>query len=257
MHITRAIVRRPPMTFASGLTSDRGNPPVLARATVQHRRYCQALASCGVTLTTLPEDSTHPDSCFVEDTAIVTARGAVGTWPGAPSRVGEVDSVLVVLERWYGQIPRIAPPATLDGGDVCEADGHFLIGLSRRTNEHGAQRLAEILERLGYRSSVVDIRKNPQLLHLKSGLSYVGDGRLVVVPEISTIGALRPYELIVVTDAERYAANCVRVNDRVLIAAGQPRFAARLSDLGYDTIPLDLSEFRKMDGALTCLSLRF
>jgi dimethylargininase len=147
-------------------------------------------------------------------------------------------------------------PGTLDGGDVCQVDGHFLVGLSGRTNEEGARQLTAFLETLGYRSSIVDIRGTDGLLHLKSGMSYLGEDRLVVIPELSRVEALRPYELIVVPDAERYAANCLRINDRVLIAAGHPDFAGTLAGLGYDTLPVDLSEFRKMDGSLTCLSLR-
>jgi len=257
MHYTRAIVRPPPPTFAAGLTSARQCAPDLALALAQHRVYCQALAGCGLTLTTLPTDSTHPDSCFVEDPAIITARGAIATRPGAASRMGEVEGIITALGDWYPDIARITAPGTLDGGDVCEADGHFLIGLSGRTNEDGARQLSEFLGSIGYRSSIVDIRGHRSLLHLKSGISYIGEGRIVTTLDVAEIEALRPYERVVVSDAERYAANCIRINDRVLMAAGYPRLAERLADLGYDTVSVDLSEFRKMDGSLTCLSLRF
>mgnify|MGYP001259383856 CR=1 FL=1 len=85
----------------------------------------------------LPADPLHPDSTFIEDTAIVTARGAIATRPGAPSRIGEVDSVVAALRRHYNDVAQIVAPGTVDGGDVCEADDHFLIGLSSRTNEQG------------------------------------------------------------------------------------------------------------------------
>jgi dimethylargininase len=257
MDYTRAVVRPPPPGFAGGLTVIRDGPPDVALALTQHRCYCQSLTDCGLTLTALPTDPSYPDCCFVEDVAIVTARGAIATRPGAPSRRGEVDSIVESLRGWFPDMGRIAAPGTLDGGDVCEADGHFLIGLSGRTNEDGARQLARFLDSLGYSSSVMDIRCNRQLLHLKSGLSYIGDGRVVVVPEMSELEALRPYEIIVVADEERYAANCLRISEQVLIAAQHPRLAATLADLGCDTVPLDLSEFRKMDGSLTCLSLRF
>jgi dimethylargininase len=256
MRFTRAIVRPPPATFAAGLASAPACAPDLARALAQHRAYCEALTACGLTLTALPADPAYPDSCFVEDPAIVTAKGAMVTRPGAPSRVGEADSIASALRSWYRDPVRMTAPGTLDGGDVCQVDGHFLVGLSGRTNEEGARQLTAFLETLGYRSSIVDIRGTDGLLHLKSGMSYVGEDRIVVVPELSRVKALRPYELIVVPDAERYAANCLRINDRVLIAAGHPDFAGTLAGLGYDTLPVDLSEFRKMDGSLTCLSLR-
>lgn len=256
MRHTHAIVRPPPPTFADGLSSAAAGTPDLARALVQHRVYCEALTACGLRLTVLPADPAYPDSCFVEDPAIVTATGAMVTRPGAPSRAGEADSIASALRSWYRDPVRMTPPGTLDGGDVCQVDGHFLVGLSGRTNEDGARQLAAFLETLGYRSSLVDIRGTEGLLHLKSGMSYLGDGRIVVVPELSRLEALRPYELIVVPDKERYAANCLAVNGRVLIAAGHPNLAGTLSGLGYDTLPVDLSEFRKMDGSLTCLSLR-
>jgi dimethylargininase len=256
MRHTQAIVRPPPATFAAGLSSAPAGAPDLARALVQHRDYCEALTACGLTLTVLPADPAYPDSCFVEDPAIVTATGAMVTRPGAPSRAGEADSIAAALRSWFRDLVRMTPPGTLDGGDVCQVDGHFLVGLSGRTNEEGARQLTAFLETLGYRSSIVNIRGTEGLLHLKSGMSYLGDGRIVVVPELSRLEALRPYELIVVPDKERYAANCLPVNGRVLIAAGHPDLDGTLSGLGYETLPIDVSEFRKMDGSLTCLSLR-
>ena len=256
MRYTRALVRPPSATFAVGITHANEGAPDVALALRQHRAYCQALADCGLQVTALPADPAYPDSCFVEDPAIVTARGAIATRPGASSRTGEVESIITALRGWYPDIARIAAPGTLDGGDICEADGHFLIGLASRTNEEGARQLAEILETLGYRSSFIDMRNSPRLLHLKTGMTYLGDGRLVLTSEVPVGEALQPYELIVVSEAERYAANCIRINDRVLIAAGYPKFADTLAGLGYDTLPVEMSEFRKMDGGLSCLSLR-
>jgi dimethylargininase len=257
MRLTTAIVRPPADTFAAGLTSTPDAAPDVPLALQQHAAYCRALMDCGLSLTTLPPDPTHPDSCFVEDPAIVTARGALVTRPGAPSRQGETDSVFAALREAHREVARMSAPATLDGGDVCQVEDHFLIGLSARTNEEGARQLVEFLERLGYRSSIVDIRDGFGLLHLKSGMSYLGDYRIVVAPELLGLEALQGYELVTVSDTERYAANCLRINDRVLIAAGHAKLAGSLSALGYDLLPVDLSEFRKMDGSLTCLSLRF
>lgn len=257
MDFTRALVRPPPPTFATGLTHAHEGKPDLTLALAQHRAYCQALVDCGLALTTLPSDPAFPDSCFVEDPAIITARGAILMRPGAPSRAGEVESIITALQRWYPDIPRIIAPGTADGGDICEADGHFLIGLSSRTNEEGARQLAGLLEDLGYLSSTVDIRGSRTILHLKNGLSYIGDGRIVLNSEVPRVAALAPYELLEVADDEAHAANCIRINDRLLVAARYPKFRALLADLGYDLIALNMSEFRKMDGSLTCLSLRF
>ena len=147
-------------------------------------------------------------------------------------------------------------PGTLDGGDVCQAENHFFVGLSERTNEAGGQQLAELLAQFGYTSSFVDIRKIGRLLHLKSGLAYLGDNRLIVTEALGH-EAFPDYELIHVSSNEEYAANCIRVNDHVLLASGYQSFAQRLKELGYQIIALEMSEFQKMDGGLSCLSLRF
>jgi dimethylargininase len=145
----------------------------------------------------------------------------------------------------------------VDGGDVCEIDGDFVIGLSSRTNADGARQLTGLLTDLGRKSVVIDIRASRNLLHLKTGLSYLGDGVFVVSSETLLADALKRYELIRVSPAESYAANCIRVNDSVVIAAGYPELLATLSGRGYRVVTLAMSEFRKMDGGLSCLSLRF
>lgn len=159
--------------------------------------------------------------------------------------------------QFYPAIASIQPPGTLDGGDVCAVENHFFIGISERTNEEGAQQLAEWLAQYGYTSACVDIRGLSGLLHLKSGLAYLCDNRLAVVDALAGRAAFRGYELVRVPAGEEYAANCVRVNEHVLVAAGYPRFEALLRDLGDSMIALDVSEYRKMDGGLSCLSLRF
>jgi dimethylargininase len=261
MQFTHAVVRPPARNFAAGLSSAADGPPDVGRALVQHAAYVSALRDCGLEVTSLPPDDDHPDATFVEDTAIVTARGAVLTRPGAPSREGEVRSMAQCLRHFYADLPAIAAPGTVDGGDICEADGHFLIGVSARTNGPGAHQLAGHLARLGYSSSTLDIRSIPTLLHLKSGIAYLGDGLWVVDRAIEE--ALRSQDgievrdLIVVAAPEAYAANCIRVNDAVLAAAGYPQLRAALEQRRLRVLPLDMSEFRKMDGGLSCLSLRF
>lgn len=255
MSFTQAIVRPPGANFAAGVTTAREGPPDIDLAREQHRAYCNALVACGLTLVALPEEPAHADACFVEDVAIVTPRGAVATRPGDPSRQGEVTSVLPSLKAMCGEVARIFAPGTLDGGDVCEADGHYLIGLSARTNVAGAEQLESLLAEVGYSCSIVDIRHSKRLLHLKTGMTYLGDGRMVVTADVPR-GPLGLFELIEVAENERYAANCVRVNDRVLIAAGYAQLRAEIEACGYEVIALEMSEFRKMDGGLSCLSLR-
>jgi dimethylargininase len=252
---TEAIVRVPGRNFDQGLTTVQLGVPRFELVLAQHAEYCAALRSCGLNVTTLAEDLDHPDSTFVEDIAVVTSHGAIVTRPGARSREGEVVAMRPVLRRFFPALAGIDAPGTLDGGDICEAGSHFFLGVSHRTNEEGARQLAGYLAGFGFTSETVDVRGVQSILHFKSGVSYVGENTLVVIEELA---AMFPgYELIQVAREESYAANCVRVNDRVLVAAGYPRLVGELKERGFDPVELDMSEFQKMDGGLSCLSLRF
>jgi dimethylargininase len=252
-----AIVRPPGASFAEGLTTADLGAPIYEKAREQHERYCEALQQCGVTLTRLEADLRYPDSTFVEDTAILTDRCAILTRPGAISRQGEVSSIKEALARFYSSFHAITSPGTLDGGDIYEAGNHFFIGISERTNEEGARQLAGFLAQEGYTSTFVDIRGIKDILHLKSGIAYLGDKRLVLIDALAEHEAFRGYDVVRVEPAENYAANCVRVNDYVLLAAGYPTLQATVRSFGYPVIALEMSEFQKMDGGLSCLSLRF
>ncbi len=254
---TKAIVRTPGRNFDAGLTTVEYGRPDLGLVLEQHRCYCQALVECGLVLTTLDADLRFPDSTFVEDTAILTARGAILTRPGAASREGEADAIRPAVLGFFPAALTIEAPGTLDGGDICEAEGHFYIGLSHRTNEDGARQLAHHLAGLGYTSSTIDIRPMTTILHLKSGISYIGDNTLVVMEEMAGNPEFQAFNLIQVCADESYAANCVRVNGRVLVAEGFPGLMAELRARGFNPLALEMSEFQKMDGGLSCLSLRF
>jgi len=285
--LTSAIVRVPSTSFVGGLTTTNLGLPDYERALRQHTSYCDALEQCGLKLTRLEADERYPDSTFVEDTAVLvrvrqklareqalarfdlleqdqalpngqaSAIACILTRPGAASRIGEVASIKEVLSQFFPQIYSIREPGTLDGGDICEAGNHFFIGISERSNEAGAQQLAELLTSNGYTSSFVDVRDAKSILHLKSGVAYLGDNRLVVIEALANREEFSGYDLVRVSTGEEYAANCLRVNDYALIAAGYPEFARRLANLGYKTIALEMSEFQKLDGGLSCLSLRF
>ena len=202
-------------------------------------------------------DLGYPDGTFVEDTFVIAERVAIATRPGARTRTGEVASVAAALRRFRPQWAQIEAPGTVDGGDICQIDNHFLVGLSARTNEAGAAQLAAILGSHQYTASTIDIRNHPSLLHLKSGIAYLGEHRFLLAPGFPPFPELADYERIEVAAGEAYAANCVRVNDDVLVAAGFPRLAGVLERLGYRVRLLDMTEFAKMDGGLSCLSLRF
>jgi len=254
---THAIVRIPGTNFDAGLTTVSLGAPTFDQVLDQHQHYCQALAECGLAVTTLEADLRFPDSTFVEDTAIITPRGAILTRPGAASREGEVEAIRPGILKFFSSLLTIEAPGTVDGGDICEAEDHFFLGISHRTNQEGASQLANHLATLGYTSSTIDVRPRTTILHLKSGISYIGDNTLVVMEEMADNDEFRNFSLIRVSLEESYAANCVRVNDRVLVAAGFPKLTAELSARGFSPLILEMSEFQKMEGGLSCLSLRF
>jgi dimethylargininase len=258
MRFTKAVVRLPGENFSQGLTMS-GSPsdPDYRKALEQHAAYCRALAACGVEVTVLSADDRYPDGTFVEDTFVIAERVAIATRPGAKTRMGEVESVAAALRSFRPRLERIEAPGTVDGGDVCQVDDHFLIGVSARTNEAGAAQLAAILARHQYTSSTIDIRRHPFLLHLKSGIAYLGERRFLLAPGFPPTDQLAHSDLIEVDAGEMYAANAVRVNDEVFIASGFPKLAGTLDQLQYRVRALDTSEYAKMDGGLSCLSLRF
>jgi dimethylargininase len=254
--LTRAIVRPPGTNFADGLTRSELGSPLHPKAKAQHERYCEELTRCGLRLTHLSADTHHPDGTFVEDAAIVTRRGVILTRPGAESRRGEVASVREALTDLVPVIGEIRAPGTLDGGDICETRDGFLIGLSERTDESGARQLQELLGSCGFASKVIDVRGIPELLHLKSGLTALDDGRLVAIEALARRQELQGFPIVPVADSESYAANTVCINGRVLLARGFPLLEVSLTKLGYEVATLEMSEFRKMDGGLSCLSIR-
>ena len=252
-----AIVRLPGANFADGLTREDLGAPSLPMVLAQHEAYCQALRDCGLSLSTLPADPANPDGTFVEDTAVLLPEGAILTRPGAASRQGEVAAIADALRRHYPKLATITAPGTVDGGDICEAGQHVFIGVSHRTNEEGAAQLARWLASQGYSSSTVDVRGVDSILHLKSGVSWLGNGRLLAIPELAPHESFLGFEIVRTEADEAYAANALRVNDVVLLAAGFPRLQSRLEALGYRCLALAMSEFEKQDGGLSCLSLRF
>ena len=250
MH-SKAIVRRPGRNFANGITTTNLGKPVYEKALEQHAAYCDALERCGVELIILEADERYPDGCFVEDTAIVNGKVAVITHPGAASRRGEEVEISRVLSG-FRTLETIAFPGTLEGGDILKVENHYFIGLSGRTNKEGADQLAAILSKYGFTSSEIKVEAG---LHLKSDIAYLGKGNFISTPAFSKM--IYPANTIILDQDESYSANCLLINDILLIPRGFPKSKTKIADLGYNIIELEMSEFRKMDGGLTCLSLLF
>lgn len=254
MNFTRAIVRKPGSSYVNGLTTSDLGKPDFTLALQQHAQYIEALKKAGLEVTVLEADERYPDSTFVEDTAVLTEKCAVITNPGAESRNGEIEDMKNVLPHFYDTIESIKSPGYLDGGDVMQVDNHFYVGLSTRTNEEGAVQFREILSKYGYEVTIVPLQ---EFFHLKTGIAYVGNDTLVLAGEFVGSEIFSGFKQLVVDKENEYSANCIQINDYVLIPKGFESTKKQITDTGYQVIELDMSEFRKQDGGLSCLSLRF
>ncbi len=251
--ITNAITRKPGFNCAAGMTTADLGQPDYQHLCGQHRTYIDALLTLGLDVVTLDPLLDFPDAYFVEDVAVVTPELAVITRPGAPSRRGETAAMKPILGQ-YKPLACIEAPGLLEGGDVAIIGKHVFIGLSERTNEAGAVQLGRFLEPQGYSWSTIPVGEG---LHLKSSVNVIGDNTLLLTADFAGRPEFEAYEQIVVDEDEAYGANCLEINGTVLMAAGFPGLRAKLERLERPIIELNMSECEKMDGGLTCLSLRF
>jgi dimethylargininase len=254
MKFSRAIAREPGPSLIHGITTANLGVPDYKLALKQHEAYVHALTECGLTVITLPPDDDHPDSTFVEDTALLTPECAIIMRPGAPARREETIDMEDVILGFFKTVERVEAPGTADAGDILMVGSHYYIGLSQRTNQHGAAQITAILESHGMTGSTVPLER---ILHLKSGVAFLENNTMVVAGEFTANPEFKAFNLIPVDDGEMYAANCLWVNGTVMVAAGFPKTERDVRSAGFKTMVLDVSEFRKLDGGLSCLSLRF
>jgi dimethylargininase len=249
---TKAIVRGISASFRDAIVMHPTAEPIdVDRARLQHAAYVHALRSAGLAVDELPPLDTYPDACFVEDCGLVASGTALVTRPGAPSRVGETDSIAERLSKSH-RVERTSAPATIDGGDCLCIGRTWFIGNSARTNSDGARRVCEVFGPLGY--TVVEVPVEG-MLHLKCVCSRI-DGRTVLVAEGTLDLALfTGLEVVMIPREEAYAANAVVVNGTAIVAKGYPYTRAALERRGLRIIELALTEIAKADGSLTCMSI--
>lgn len=252
----QAIVRTPSPSMINGLSSAvEPQQPDYDKALKQHQHYINALKDAGLEVHILPALEAFPDACFIEDQALLTEKVAILTRPGAPSRRDEVPLLKATINEFYREHQRvITEPGTLEAGDVMRVGNHFFIGLSERTNSEGANQLIHYLNEFDYSASMISLK---EVLHLKTGVSALDDKHLLVTGEFINHPEFSSFKQLIIEEDEAYAANCIRVNNKVLIPDGYPKTERLLQDHGFDTLRVDTSEFRKLDGGLSCLSLRF
>jgi dimethylargininase len=245
-----SVVRLPSSRLADGIVTYISRTEVdLNLAKRQHAAYVAALEVSGWAVKHAPDAEDCPDSVFVEDTVVVCDDLAVLTRPGAPQRRAEVDGVAPVLASLGLRTARIEAPGTLEGGDVLQAGATVYVGRGGRTNSEGIRQLRALLAPLGRTVTGVPLG---EVLHLKSAVTALPDGTFLLLPDLVPAGlfpAVRPV-------TEESGCHVVPLGgDRVLIAASAPRTAASLEDLGFTPVVVDISEFEKLEGCVTCLSV--
>jgi dimethylargininase len=251
---TNAILCSPCQSITEGLTTSDFGKPVYNIALEQHSKYAGTLQHLGLKVRIIPEKEQYPDSAFIEDVAVCTSAFCAITSPGAPSRRGETIGMKEVMMDYFDSVEEIRLPGTLEAGDVMMAGNHFYIGFSGRTNHNGADQLITILQKHGYSGTKIPLKK---MLHLKSGVSYLENNNLLVCGEFLNNTEFDKFNKIIVDEDESYSANSLWINGKVLVPDGFPKTREKIEKAGYETIVLDVSEFRKVDGGLSCLSLRF
>jgi dimethylargininase len=229
------------------------DPINVALAKQQHTAYRRALLELGLQVIYLDGDPEFPDCCFVEDPAVIVGEIAIICHMGAVSRRGEEAAVARLLQK-HKQIHTIDAPGTLEGGDVLTIGKKVYVGLTSRTSREGFEQLKRIAAQQGFETIPVETQN---LFHLKSDITCVGEDCVLMRPGRFEDGLFSGYRKIIVHEAEAYAANCLAVNGKVLVSEGYPRTREQIEESGFETIALDMSEFRKGDGSLTCLSKIF
>ena len=251
---TRAIVRTPGRSLVDGLTSANLGKPIYSKALDQHNAYIEALQDCGLEVEVLPPLEEYPDSCFIEDVALLTAYCAIITRPGAFSRLGEINGMREILSRYYTALEDVQAPGTVEGGDVLVVESHYFLGLSDRTNADGANQVISILNKYGLTGSQIPLQ---EILHLKTGVAYLEEKTLIACGELLSRKEFAGFTMYEIPKEESYAANCIWINGVVLLPAGFPITSGIIQEAGYPVREVDVSEFRKLDGGMSCLSLRF
>jgi dimethylargininase len=248
----RALVRRPSPRLAEGIVTHIEREPIdLAAARTQWAGYVAALHSCGWQTAEVPPADDCPDGVFVEDTMVVYGDLAVIASPGADSRRGELPGAATSIERQAYRVARIELPGTLDGGDVLKVGETVYVGLGGRTNADGVAQLTTLLEPLGAAIQAVPITK---ALHLKSAVTALPDGTIIGFPGLVDDPA--PFVRFLAVP-EPAGSHVVLLDEgRLLMAASAPATAAIFAGMGYHPVVVDISEFEKLEGCVTCLSVR-
>jgi len=252
---THAITRQPADTAVAGLRAVDMGAPSIDLMRQHHAAYVAALRALGAEVVELPALAAFPDAQFVEDTALCLPEGAVVMRPGAASRLGEAVEMAPVLARFYDEVLAVTGPGTIEAGDILTTETEILVGRSARTNADGIAEMTGLVARWGYR--VRELETPPGVLHFKTDCSLLDAETILATPRLAAAGGFRGYRVLLTADGEEAAANSIRFNDAVIVPAGFDRTAEMLARAGYTIVPVGNSECAKLDGGMSCLSLRF
>ena len=252
---TRAITRRPAASIVNGLRAEDIGTPDLETMLKAHASYVAALKSTGAEVIELEPLEAYPDAVFVEDTALCLPQGAVLMRPGAPSRMGEVAEMAPALRGCYEDLREIKGPGHIEGGDILVTGREILVGRSDRTDAAGVAELAEIVAEWGH--SLREVFTPEGVLHFKTDCSLMDAETILSTRRLDASGCFEGYRVLHVADGEEAAANAIRFNNLVLMAAGFPRTAEMLDREGFEVVEIDNRDCAKLDGGMSCLSLRF
>ncbi|WP_415719607.1 dimethylarginine dimethylaminohydrolase family protein [Maridesulfovibrio sp.] len=253
------IVRTPAENLGQGLTEAGLGCPDIPLTLAQHRDYIKYFEQAGIKVTVLPAVEEYPDSVFVEDTAVMiphtNGTAAFLTCPGAESRRGEVDEIQAAIVSRADEIIRMEGSGLMEGGDVLLMGKTFYVGIDTRTNAEGCKQFTKAAAKFGYKTVPVPFTNG--MPHLKTELSALDEETLIMSARFAEREEFSGFKKLIVPEGEEYSANCLFMGDRLLAPEGFPRTAELLEKNGFKPDFINMSEFRKMDGGLTCLSLRW
>ncbi|MEM7056251.1 MAG: dimethylarginine dimethylaminohydrolase [Pseudomonadota bacterium] len=252
---SHAITRRPARSTVDGLRAVDTGTPDLDTFLAHHADYVAALKSTGAAVIELDSLAEFPDAVFVEDSALCLPEGAIAMRPGAPSRLGEAAAMAPELAKVYGAVRHIDGPGFIEGGDILVTEREILVGKSARTDGAGVAELTGLVADWGH--TVRELQTPPDVLHFKTDCSLLDEETILATPRLSASGCFEGYRVIHTAEGEEACANTIRFNDLVILPAGFPRTAETLNKAGYTIREIGNTEAAKLDGGISCLSLRF
>ncbi|OLS28715.1 MAG: N(G),N(G)-dimethylarginine dimethylaminohydrolase [Candidatus Heimdallarchaeota archaeon AB_125] len=251
MNTKKAIVREPGKSYTNCVTSHPlGHTVDFSIAKEQHKRYCSTLSELGLELIKLAPKDHLPDSCFVEDNAVVHGTKALITRMAIESRRGEDEDVEELLQEHFS-VKRATDPATIEGGDVVHLPDKLVCGITQRTNQQGVEQLRSWMD------ITVSSITNLDIVHLKSYIKYLGKETVITTADYKNHPLLKNLKLVIIPKEEYYSINCLPVADTVIMSDKYSFAKKAVLDAGFDVVSLNMSEFEKCQASLTCLSILF